>query len=130
MGDVVSTLIGLVLGLVTGMATGYYFERRARLEAEAQAAELERQLATLRESVYSVGGGQHAKRPEHLDAGLPDEIRSWAVGRQDASGRVRRKNVVSHFMAGGHSRDQIDAAIAELVDTGVLRSDQDWLEVP
>ncbi|MFN8017493.1 MAG: hypothetical protein U0P45_05160 [Acidimicrobiales bacterium] len=130
MGDVYSTLIGLVLGLATGMVTGYYFERRARLEAEAQAADLERQLATLRESVYSVGGGQAAKRAVHADGGLPDEIRSWAVSRQDASGRVRRKHVVSHFMAAGNSRDQIDAAIAALVEAGVLRSDQDWLEVP
>ncbi|RUP32973.1 MAG: hypothetical protein EKK51_07595 [Mycolicibacterium sp.] len=126
--DVINTAVGGVIGL----ASGFYFERRSSRAAREHTAELERELAILRASIYTVGGNATTERiPLSKDGGgsLAAAIRKRAVQTQDASGRTSRTQLVSHFCGLGHRKNDVDEAIGALCADGQLFADGKWLEV-
>jgi hypothetical protein len=119
-----------VIGLVIGLATGFYFERRSTRAAEEHAADLERELHQLRESVYSVGMTLDRPSPGASAASdLDAEILNWVRAHQDSQGRVRRHLVTTTFLTAGHSRLEIDEAVARLTSDGRVATRDEWLEM-
>lgn len=125
-GDLVNAGAGLLIGLVTG----FFFERRSTQSARAHNLELQAELSALRDSVYSVGGSTRNGDPvaaplSHTE--LSAAILANARSTQDAQGRVRRSFLISHFVALGHSTDDVTMALTRLSDTGQLNSDERWV---
>jgi hypothetical protein len=114
-------MAGSALALLIGLATGYVFERRATHAARAQAQELEEELEALRCSVLSMGGSSLPDRGDDHEIDLSEDVRKRARATQNAAGQVSKAQLVAHFVAEGHTRDEVVHAIEHLCDEGVAR---------
>lgn len=125
--DVVTAVIGLVVGLMTG----YFFEWRNSRETRRHNAELQWQLRTLRESIYSVGRGISQEEGRALDSAteLPHRLFTWLREYQGPDGRIHRSRVLSQFLEAGHTRREITVSLQGLADGGSLRLTGDWIEI-
>lgn len=132
--DIINTGIGLIFGLLSG----FYFERRNNKATRQHNAELERELAALRSSIYTVGGSIPEKTiplPTRVAANgddpdpLIERVHDRARQTQGADGRTSRTQLIAHFSAMGHPKVDVDSAISSLCERGQLASDGKWLEV-
>lgn len=125
MTEVISTIVGLVVGLLTG----FYFESRATKSAEKQNKQLRHELEVLRSTVYSLGGDPDARSAARPTHDLVSAVRTRALGTQDASGRVGRRELIAHFIERGVSVGEVEAAVAQLCTAGVAREEGRWLRI-
>jgi len=128
LGDLINTVVGLVLGLLSG----YYFERRSSRSSREHAAELERELESLRASIYTVGGvAEREREPVNPDPhpSLLRDLHLRARHTQGADGRANRSQLVSHFCAMGHRKHEVEQAVDKLCHDGQFVPDGKWLEV-
>jgi len=125
--DVATTALGVVFGLLSG----FYFERRNTKSTREHNAELERDLASLRNSIYSVGGTtDRISRPAaSTEDSLVADVHQRARNTQGPDGRASRTQLTSHFLAQGRSAQDVDAAISALCERGQLDTDGKWLVV-
>lgn len=123
--EVLSILAGMVLGLLTG----FYFERRATRATEAQNRELRHELETLRSTVYSLGGDPDLRAADYYPVDLLTAVRARALATQNAAGKIRRREIIAHFIEKGADTGDIEAALAELCATDFLREEGHWLQV-
>ena len=89
-------LISVVVGLLTGFGTGFFFERRATRSARRDNEQLRRDLQALRDTVVSLGGNLDQVVPTKPVSDLLEAVRGRVLATQDASGRVRRQEVIAH----------------------------------
>lgn len=124
-------MIGIIVGLLLGLLTGFFFEHRATKVARAQNEDLRHELEVLRASVYSLGGDPEPdRRPTIQPAADPlADVRSRALVTQDASGRVRRLELVAHFIERGANANDVQAALAHLLETGEAKEQGRWLQI-
>lgn len=124
--DSLNALVGLALGLVTG----FYFERRATKSARLEAANLARQLAELREGIYTVGALQpptgRVTRAFELNEA---EVQEWIHGHQNASGVVARQQLFEHFLMEGCSATDVSKILSKLVAGNTIQIDGEWIGV-
>ena len=123
---VVSQLIGLGIGLAGGLITGFYFERRA----VRQSKELDRQLSALKTTMYSLGAPAEVVDERTLYDDLASEVTARARETQDASGRVRRPDLIAHFVARGDDPGDIEAVISSMSAVGAAKEEGEWLRLP
>lgn len=117
-------------GMLFGLLTGFYFERRTTITIRRHNAELERELGSLRSSIYTVGAVDSGppRSPTSEDS-LKTSVHSRARLTQGADGRTSRTQLTSHFFALGHRVQDVDSAISALCDSGKLRAEGKWLVV-
>ena len=125
-----ANLLNMAIGLGVGTVTGLFFERRSTRAAQQHTRELEEELAALRTSIYSVGGGVPSvdKDPPPAEP-LLEQVLSKARAIQNADGRLSRTLLTSHFFARGYRASDIDGVVQTLCATGAAREDGKWLEV-
>ncbi|WP_156432620.1 hypothetical protein [Mycobacterium sp. M26] len=124
--DVVTTVLGVVFGLLSG----FYFERRNTKSAQAHNAELERELASLRSSIYNIGGEERLPDSKtSFDEALVGLVHRRARNIQGVDGQTSRLQLRSHFCAQGYSAKDVDDAIGELCDRGDLIANGKWLVI-
>jgi hypothetical protein len=126
-----SEIILMLVGAVLGIPTGLYFERRNTKVALALNEDLKAQLSILRQAVYSLGGDPDvpARELANLNLNVPAAVKTRALATQDASGRIRRSELVSYFAARGVEIPEIEAAIATLITSGEARGEDQWLHL-
>ncbi|MEV6059662.1 hypothetical protein [Nocardia asteroides] len=131
MHDLVNTFIGTVAGLGTGILTGFFFERRSTRSARADVASLEDQLRILREVMYSAGLNPNETNNALVTGPLETApaVLDWIRNHQDASGRVDRKMLVTHFLADGFQVSEVERALADLCAGGEITQTDDWLMI-
>ena len=126
MSEIVTTTIGLAFGLLTG----FYFERRTNKSTKAQNNQLRRQLDALRAIVHSLGGNPDAAAgPRGMPPDLPADVQARARATQDASGRVKRGELVSYFVSRGVEVDDVESAISQVCSGGIAREEGHWLHL-
>ncbi|MCB1274155.1 MAG: hypothetical protein KDB25_07160 [Leucobacter sp.] len=142
-------IVNILIGLIGGFASGFYFERRGSraareqheatlrsneelrayiMELEQSQSELQGRMAQMQESVYSAarsGEPQPRRGVAELD---PQTVLAELHARVDAHGRVSVAPVRSVFLAAGHSPQEFEAVIAELVRTEIVRIEGKSLE--
>jgi uncharacterized protein YneF (UPF0154 family) len=123
--DIINTAMGLAVGLITG----FFFERRATRVARDQNRQLEKELESVRHSVYSMGGPATAEEaPIHAPSpNLQTLVRRKANSLQDVGGRVARTHLATSLLEVGHHPDDIENAITELIGKNELRQEGKWL---
>lgn len=122
-------LVWLLLGGVIGGAVNYVFERRALLQSRQENERLRAELDRMRSTILSLGGNEPDVAPiGHVDGpGLPDRVLARARKLQDADGRVGLHQLVGRFVAEGVPKTEAQAAIATLVDQGLLEREGTWI---
>ena len=132
-------IINSLIGLVLALAAGFYFERRAARDVRARAADaakvasareadLERQLKSLRNSIYNMGGGSR-QEPDVLlnDGELSAQLLRWVKDHLGADGVVLRAGIFGAFQ---HTTEQVESALQLLCDKGVVQVDGRWIRLP
>lgn len=122
-------VLSIVVGMVLGLLTGFYFERRATRAAEAQNKELRHELDSLRSTVYSLGGDPDLGATDHQPPDLLTAVRTRALATQDATGRIRRREIIAHFVEKGANSGDVEIALAELCAVDFLREEGHWLQI-
>lgn len=125
----IAAIVNVSIGILVGLLTGYYFDRRSSRSARKHNIELQRDLDALRNSVYSMGGEAAHKVISIATVDLPVQVHRRAQSTQDSEGRVPTAHLVSHFVAQGHGRSHVEAAINELCVSGAARINGRWLEM-
>jgi len=123
--EVVTTILGAVLGLVTGL----WLDRRTARSAESQNRELRLQLNTLRSTIYSLGGDPDTPQIKASDSDILSTVRSRALATQDASGKVRRSEILAYFIGKGLDGGDVEAAIMELRLATFFEEEGRWLRI-
>ncbi len=117
-----SFIITTVVSLMLGVLTGYYFERRASKEIRNRGLMLEEKLRVLRESIYAIGRGDsdHKLQDGKVLPDLEDEVGKWLKSYQGPDGTIPRARVIQKFLEGGFTGAQINAALVQLDERGVI----------
>jgi hypothetical protein len=124
--DIVFTVLGVVLGLLSG----FYFERRNSKAAREHNAALERELTSLRASIYNIGGTDRISTiAVTSDDSLAAAVHRRARSTQGVDGRANRTHLTSHFVAQGHAVKDVHSAIHSLCERGQFEDEGKWLVV-
>lgn len=122
-------LLNVTVGLIIGLITGFYFERRTTKTALAQNKELQRELESVRHSVYSMGGNIPKTEANDVNEELIDLVRKRALAIQGPEGKLVKGVLVSYFVGRGYKTSEIVEVIERLCSTGAARCNGKWLEM-
>lgn len=119
----------MAIGIFVGLATGFWFERRATKAAHAQNEELQRELVSVRHSVYTMGGAAQGKREVSTPKDIVELVLQRARAFQDPEGRLVKGILISYFIGMGHSAQEIEETIDKICTNGDALSAGKWLEM-
>jgi hypothetical protein len=134
--DTTATLLfnvtSLAIGLVGGLATGFYFERRAVRQSRRENDEFQRQISILQTTLYSLGAQPKdvAGDQRTLADDLASQVTARARSMQNESGRVRRPDLIGHFVARGADPTDVEAVISSMSAAGAAKEEGEWLQLP
>jgi hypothetical protein len=126
MTTLVSLLTALGIGLAGGLITGFYFERRAVRQNE----DLVRQISVLKTTMYSLGAQAEVVDERTLYDDLASQVTARARQTQNASGLVRRPDLIAHFVARGDDPRDVEAVISSMSAVGAAKEEGEWLRLP
>jgi uncharacterized protein YneF (UPF0154 family) len=127
----VALLVSSLVSLVIGVLTGLFFERRSTRAEQRKSEALRQELASLRHSVYSMGGQDAgpSKVPPLATEEVKVAVLERALAVQDSAGRVNTTALASDLVSQGYRPADVQQAIEMICEEHHARLDGKWMEM-